>query len=60
MYNEYLRLEQRKKENPGVGYLEFGGGTEVDFVYQDFFAKNMGYIKSHLGHKYDADKTVAF
>ena len=43
-----------------MGYLEYGGNGLDDFVYQDMYQNTMGYLKSHIGHQYEADKTVAF
>ena len=45
----------------GSPYLEAGQQIykNDEFTYQDYFSNINGYLKSHLGHQYLADKTVA-
>lgn len=58
-YNKQLRQESKKHQMEGYGYLEKQYG-ENDFDYQRIYQPMTDYIKSHIGHQYEADKTVAF
>ena len=59
-----LREEQRKNSTKAsLGLLEQGENPYAkainDYPYQRVFQPTMDYIKSHVGHNYQADKTVA-
>ena len=61
LYNKLLRNESIKHQSEGSPYLESGkqGIDSGDFDYYQSFKPTIGYIKSHVGHMYEADRTVA-
>ena len=60
-YNETLRDEARGYQMKGEAYLEPALDSKLpDFDYQRIYQPITDYIKSHIGHQYKADRTVAF
>ena len=62
-YNNYMRQEQKKNESEShTGYLANQGNELNDvtnFHYQRVYQPTMDYIKSHVGHLYQVDRTIA-